>query len=150
MRTLIFELGRDPVEDGLVVALGRYASRLGAREGLRIDVKAPEGRLQLPPGTERQLFGIAREALANVVKHSGADTVWLRIEARSREILVEIRDDGRGFDAAAPHPGHFGLDSMRSRATEVGGLLTIVSARGRGTVVRVEVPAEKETILDGA
>ena len=65
-------------------------------------------------------------------------------------MLVEISDDGRGFDPAARHPGHFGLESMRSRAAEVGGLLTITSTPGLGTVVRVEVPAETEGVSDGA
>ena len=57
-------------------------------------------------------------------------------------VLVEVRDNGRGFDPGAEHPGHFGLDSMRSRATEIGGRLTITSTPGYGTVVRVRVPAE--------
>jgi len=76
--------------------------------------------------------------------------VSVRIAAPPGRVLVEIIDDGRGFDPSARHPGHFGLESMRSRAAEVGGLLTIASARGSGTVVRVEVPAEEETIPDGA
>ena len=76
------------------------------------------------------------------MKHAGATTAWVRVEARPGSVLVEIRDDGRGFDPAAAHPGHFGLESMRSRAAEIGGLLTITSSPGLGTVVRVEVPAD--------
>ena len=56
------------VEDGLVAALAQHASRVGAREGLIIDVRGPEGRLALSPGAETQLFGIGREALANVAQ----------------------------------------------------------------------------------
>ena len=121
MRALIFELGRDPVEDGLVAALSQHASRLAERDGLTIDVRGPEGRLALSRGTETQLFGIGREALANVVKHARASKAWVRVEARPASVVLEIRDDGRGFDHTADHPGHFGLESMRSRAAEIGG-----------------------------
>jgi signal transduction histidine kinase len=155
MRALIFELGRDPVGDGLVgdglvAALADHASQLGARDGLVIDVQMPDGRLPLSPRTETQLFGIGREALANVVKHAGASRASVRVEARPPRILLEISDDGRGFDPAAGHPGHFGLESMRSRAAEIGGLLTITSTPGGGTVVLVEAPAETEEVSDGA
>ena len=124
--------------------------RLDDRDGLTIDVQGPDGRLALSPRAETQLFGIGREALANVVKHAGASTAWVRVEARPGRVLVEISDDGRGFDPAADHPGHFGLESMRSRAAEIGGLLTITSTPGQGTVVRVEVPADAEGASDGA
>jgi signal transduction histidine kinase len=150
MRTLIYELGRDPVEKGLVAALAEHASKLSQRDGLTIDVQGPDGRLVLSSCAETQLFGIGREALANVVKHAHAGTAWVRIDARPGRVLVEIRDDGRGFNPAADHSGHFGLESMRSRAAEVGGRLTITSAPNLGTVVRVEIPTGPEDAADGA
>ena len=142
MRALIFELGRDPVEDGLVAALVKHASRLDGRDGLMIDVQGPDGHLALSRRAETQLFGIGREALANAMKHAGASTAWVLVEAPPGRVRVEISDDGRGFDPTARHSGHFGLESMRSRAAEVGALLTITSTPGLGTVVRVEVPAD--------
>jgi signal transduction histidine kinase len=150
MRALIYELGRDPVEDGLASALAEHASRLGAPDGLTIDVQVPAGRLPLSQRAETQLFGIGREALANVVKHAGASTAWVHVEAPPGRVLVEIGDDGHGFDPGARHPGHFGLESMQSRADEIGGLLTITSTPSHGTVVRVEAPAETEGASDGA
>jgi signal transduction histidine kinase len=149
MRALIFELGHDAVEDGLVAALTRHASMLRTRHGLDIDVDGPE-RLALSPRAQTELFGIGREALANVVKHAGASKAWVHVEARSGRVVVEVRDDGSGFDPAARHPGHFGLESMRSRAAELGGVLTISSARRAGTVVRVEARADTEGASDGA
>jgi signal transduction histidine kinase len=149
MRALIFELGHDGVEDGLVAALTRHASRLRSRHGLDIDVEGPE-RLALSPRAQTQLFRIGREALANVVKHAGASKAWVRVEARSGRVLFEVRDDGSGFDPAARHPGHFGLESMHSRAAELGGELTISSAPRAGTVVRVEASADTEGASDGA
>ena len=66
----------------------------------------------------------------------------IRVEDRSGYVIVEIGDDGFGFEPDAGHPGHFGLESMRSRAAEIGAQLTITSESGRGSVVRVEAPAE--------
>jgi signal transduction histidine kinase len=149
MRALIFELGHDAVEGGLVAALTRHASMLRERHGLEIDVQGPE-RLALSPGAETELFRIGREALVNVVKHARASKASVHVEARSGRVLVEVRDDGSGFDPATRHPGHFGLDSMHSRATELGGVLTISSAPGTGTVVRVEARADTEGARDGA
>jgi signal transduction histidine kinase len=150
MRTLIFELGRDSVEDGLAVALTGHASQLASRDGLTIDVQVPNGSIPLSPRAETQLLAIGREALANVVKHAGASRAWLRVETGSGRVLVEVGDDGRGFDPDVRHPGHFGLESMRSRAAEIGGFLTISSTVGQGTVVRVEAPTESGGGSDGA
>jgi len=149
MRALIFELGHDAVEGGLVAALTRHASMLRRRHGLDIHVQGPQ-RLALSSLAQTELFRIGREALANVVKHAGASTAWVRVEARSGRVLVEVRDNGSGFDPAAPHPGHFGLESMHSRAAELGGVLTISSAPRAGTVVRVEARADTERVSDGA
>ena len=145
MRALIFELRRDPVHDGLVSALARHASGLRATDLPIIEVRGPGPRLALSRPVETQLFAIGREALANVVKHAGATTAHVRVEAQDGRVLVEVRDNGQGFDPAAGHPGHFGLDSMRSRAAEIGGRLTIASAPGYGTVVRVRAPAQNGT-----
>jgi signal transduction histidine kinase len=146
MRSLIFELRRDPVHDGLVAALARHASGLGALDGLTIDVRGPAPRLALSQRVETQLFAIGREALANVVKHAGATAAHVRVEPQNGQILVEVRDDGCGFHPAAGHPGHFGLDSMRTRAAEIGGRITITSAPGLGTLVQVRVPAETDGV----
>ena len=144
IRSLIFELRRDPVHDGLVAALAEHAAGLGASEGLTVDVRGSGARLPLSPRVETQLFAIGREALANVLRHAGATAAQVRIEAQRGQVLVEIRDNGHGFDPAGRHPGHFGLESMDSRAAEVGGRLTIASAPGSCTAVRVRVPAETD------
>jgi signal transduction histidine kinase len=149
MRAFIFQLGRDGDEEGLVAALGSYASGLSSRHGLTIDVQGPQG-LALSQQAETQLFSIGREALTNVVKHAGPSRAWVRVDALAGRILVEIRDDGHGFDSAIVHPNHFGILSMHSRAEELGGYLTVVSTPGQGTVVRVEAPAERNGPRDAA
>jgi signal transduction histidine kinase len=112
---------------------------------LTIDVRGPQTRLPLSQEVETQLFAIAREALANVVRHAGANVARVRVEPRGGHVIVEIIDDGCGFDPREGHPGHFGLESMRSRATEIDGRFAIASAPGRGTHVRVRVPADGAT-----
>ena len=144
IRSLISELHRDPIHDGLVAALDRHASALRTSDGLTIDVQGPRARPRLSEPVETQLFAIAREALANVQRHAGATAVHIRVEARQGHVVLEVRDNGRGFDPADGHPGHFGLDSMRSRADEIGGLITVASAQGSGTLVRVCVPQEED------
>ena len=150
MRNLIFELGRDPVKNGLVLALKAHAARLAERNGLAIHVKGPERRLALSRRAEAQLFAIAREALANVVKHADTRKASVIVETGPGHVRVKVIDDGRGFDPGRRHPGHFGLESMHSRAAEIGGHLAIASGLGRGTLVRVEAPTDTEGRVDGA
>ena len=138
MRALISELGQDPLAGGLVPALARHVVKVAEQDGVEVRFVAPDAMLGLSPRTEAHLFGIGREALANAVKHSGATATWLRVQALPGRVLIEVGDDGRGFDAETDRPGHFGLESMRSRAAEIGAQLTISSAPGKGTVVRVE------------
>ena len=145
MRALISELHSEPVHDGLVAALARHASGVRTSDGLIIHVRGPGSRLALSERVETQLFAIAREALANVERHAGASAAHVRVDVKQGQVILEVRDNGRGFDPAAGQPGHFGLDSMRSRAAEIGGRLTITSAPGSGTLVRVCVPAEMDS-----
>jgi signal transduction histidine kinase len=145
IRSLSFELRRDPVHDGLVAALARHASAAGAAAGLTIDVQGPGPRLALSDLVETQLLAIGREALANVQKHAGATAAHVRVEAQHGQVVLEVRDNGRGFDPAAGHPGHFGLESMRSRAAEIGGRITIESVPGSGSLVEVRVPTETDS-----
>jgi signal transduction histidine kinase len=145
MRAFIFELHRDPLQDGLVAALGRHASSVRGSDGLTIDVRGPESRLALSELIETQLFAIGREALANIQRHAEASAAHVRIDAQRGQIVLEVSDNGRGFDPADGNPGHFGLESMRSRAAEIGGRITITSAPGSGTLVQVCVPEEADS-----
>jgi len=144
MRTLISDLHPDAPHDGLVEALARHASGIRTFDGLTIDVRGPEPRLILPEFVETQLFAIGREALANVEKHAGASEASVVVESHHDQVVVEVRDNGRGFDPAVEHPGHFGLDSMRSRAVEIGGRIAITSGPEAGTLVRVCVPTDTD------
>jgi signal transduction histidine kinase len=144
MRALIFELRPGALaEEGLVAALTKQASALSAREGLLIEVDGPGERLPLGPEVEEQLYRVGQEALANVVKHARASNATVRIAAEDATVSMEVVDDGRGFDPATVGREHFGLRSMRGRVADLGGRLGVTSTPGRGTVLRVEVPARR-------
>jgi signal transduction histidine kinase len=145
MRALIFELRPGALgEEGLVAALTKQAAVLSAREALVVEVDGPGERLPLGPEVEEQLYRLGQEALANVVKHARASSAAVRIEARDDTVWMEVSDDGRGFDPGAVGPDHFGLRSMQGRVADLGGRLQVTSSRGRGSVLRVEVPAQDD------
>jgi signal transduction histidine kinase len=142
MRSFIFDWGPGGIEEGLVTSLNRHAASLAADCGLAVAVEGPgpESPLPLSRSTKSQLFAIGREALANVVKHSGADTARVHIDGDAEVVRLEIHDAGKGFAPSATRNGHQGIESMRSRAAEIGGELSVSSILGRGTIVSVTVP----------
>ncbi|HEX8861766.1 MAG TPA: MASE1 domain-containing protein [Actinomycetes bacterium] len=144
MRALIFELRPGALaEEGLVAAFTKQALALSAREGLVIEVDGPAERLPLGPEVEEQLYRLGQEALANVVKHARASSATVRIAAKGDTVLMELSDDGCGFDPAAVGGEHFGLRSMQGRVADLGGRLEVTSSPGHGTVLRVEVLARR-------
>jgi signal transduction histidine kinase len=144
MRGFIFEWGAHDVGDGVVSAFTRAVPTLTAGSELDVEIDGPAEPLPLTIEAQTQLFTIGREALANVVKHSGAGSAFVRLEVRDRRVIMLVGDDGRGFDAATTYPGRLGLESMRSRAKEIDGDLTISSTPGHGTVVAVYVPSAEQ------
>jgi signal transduction histidine kinase len=152
MRALLFELRPGALqEEGLVAALQKHAAALSAREGLRIEVQAPEQRVALDPDVEEHLYRCAQEALHNVVKHACAGSVLVRLTPNVEGMLVlEIVDDGVGFDPAQIPVGHLGVRTMSDRVEQIGGSLEIRSAPGSGTTVRVLAPRSAEPAAEGA
>ncbi len=142
MRALIFELRPGNLEnDGLLAALRTHATALQGRIGLPIVVTS-ELTERLPLEIEEVLYRIAQEGLHNVVKHAGARQVGLTLDRRSEGVHLRIRDDGKGFDAAAVPEGHLGLAGMRARADKIGASFQVVSRPGQGTTIEVLVPPE--------
>jgi signal transduction histidine kinase len=140
MRAFIFDWGPDGIGDDLVAAFRRHADSVAATSDIQVQVDGPEAPLPVSPQTKSQLYAIGREALTNVVKHSGAARAVVRIDATERLVAMEIRDDGIGF-VPRTRDGHYGIDFMHTRARDVGGELSVDSIVGAGTIVRVEVEA---------
>ncbi len=135
MRALIFELRPESLaKEGLVAALEKQAAVLRARHQMEVTTfLSAEPPVPLP--VKEAFFRIAQEALHNVVKHAGASRVELRLQPDKGQLLLEIRDNGQGFDTSAAFPGHLGLQSMRERIERLGGEFHLDSAPGEGTVV---------------
>jgi signal transduction histidine kinase len=139
MRALIFELRPEFLrQEGLVAALQRQAAAVRARHQLSITVDADEP--EAAPAIKEALYRIGQEALNNIAKHAGARAAVITLKASAGELVLRVRDDGRGFDAAKSFPGHLGLHSMRERAASVGGVIEISSAPWQGTEVTTRVP----------
>ncbi|HYI14168.1 MAG TPA: PAS domain S-box protein [Thermomicrobiales bacterium] len=140
MRALIFELRPESLEhEGLVVALEKQAAATRARHMIAVNLSLGE-EPQCPIETKEMLYRIAQEAMHNTVKHARATTIDLRLTNDDGCLLLDIMDNGRGFDTSGSFPGHLGLISMRERAERACGTLTITSTPGSGTHVHVEVP----------
>ena len=90
------------------------------------------------------LYRISQEALQNVARHAHASHIDLTLRYVGEMIILEVKDDGQGFNTAADHPGHLGLRSMQERIEHVGGSFYIESAAGAGTSLRVHVPTPKK------
>ncbi len=139
MRALIFELRPESLQnEGLVAALTKQADALRARYKLDL-VTHFDPEPDLPLEVKEALYRIAQEALHNVAKHAHATRVELSLHYNESEFVLDIRDNGKGFDTAREYPGHLGLKSMPERAAQIGGEFHIESAPGTGTIITVQL-----------
>ena len=142
LRAVIDGLAPPDLQDGgLAESLRRYAVLAGRAHGIPVTFTAAE-LPALSPRTEAALYRVAQEALHNALRHSGAGTVGVRLARTGRRVTLEVGDDGHGFTPEAPSGG-VGLASMRQRAANVGGTLSIRSGAS-GTLVRMAVPVKAE------
>ena len=146
MRLLVYELRPLALEsEGLIGALEQRLETVERRAGIQARVLV-EGEVELTPDLEEELYRVAQEALNNALKHAGATQVVLSVRATEESVVLEVADDGQGFDPAETHDaGGLGLIGMQERADKIGGQLTIHSAPGEGTRVCVTC-----TVLEAA
>ncbi len=140
MRLLIFQLHPPVLEtEGLVAALQARLAAVEGRAGLQADLRVEDER-RLPIEIEGDLYWIAQEALNNVRKHAAAHHVTVSLQFTAATVLLEVVDDGMGFDLQrVPAEGRGGLRTIAERTARIGGKLTYDSTPGAGTRVRVEV-----------
>jgi signal transduction histidine kinase len=120
-------------------ALRRYIDFLTADGVLEVDLEIDK-TIRLGPDEQIELFRIVQEGLANARKHAGARRVVVTIGQRFGDRVVEIRDDGVGFDGEVDGAGQ-GMKNMRARAASIGGHFSIASAPGHGTALEVVLRA---------
>jgi signal transduction histidine kinase len=157
LKKLTTELGRDfsrmawelrPMaldELGLRNAITQYLEEWAELSGLHIDLEIRLGDRRLPPDVETALFRVLQEAITNVVKHAGADSVGVILESINGEIRLIIEDNGQGFQTdqgavVALGKSHLGLLGVRERLALVNGRLEVESTPGSGTTVYACVP----------
>ena len=139
MRALIFELRPESLEtEGLVAALIKHVAVLRTRYKLAVEAEL-EHEPELSLEKKEALYRIAQEALHNVVKHARASKVVLRLTEQEDNVVLEIRDDGKGFEPSGSFPGHLGLRSMQERVAKVNGIFAIESNTVQGTCICVRV-----------
>lgn len=95
---------------------------------------------RLPPETSLALFRVLQELLSNAVKHAAPKHVEVKLHFGPEAVHLAVKDDGKGFDPAAPRPGHYGLINLRERAMKAGGDVTIDAKPGAGAHITFTVP----------
>ncbi|WIG60051.1 MAG: two-component sensor, putative [Ktedonobacterales bacterium] len=149
MRALIFELRPESLaSEGIVAALNKQVAVLRTHYKLEVDAQLGE-EPNIALECKQALYRIAQETLHNIVKHACAHTVLLRLSMRDDALLLEVCDDGKGFDPTEPFPGHLGIRSIQERTASLDGVCSIESAPAQGTCLRVHIPAHSVAGLSG-
>jgi two-component system sensor histidine kinase DegS len=144
LRAQIFVLRPQVLEEaGLPATVRRYVQTIGSPEQVSVEVVDQLGGARPAPTVELGLYRVAQAAVANALRHAEAGKIVVTVASARGQASVEVRDDGRGFDAAsalATAREGGGLALMRDWADALGGDLSIESG-AQGTVVRVQAPS---------
>ncbi|RME13686.1 MAG: sensor histidine kinase [Ardenticatenia bacterium] len=145
LRTLMFTLRPVVLEtEGLVPALEQYVKRLREQDNLNITLYA-DPLPKMDDTLEQTVFAIVQEAVGNAKKHAQGAPITVRLERTARGLLVQVQDEGPGFDVEEVLGQYgrrtsLGMVNMRERAEIINGVLDIESAPGQGTTVSLFVP----------
>ena len=148
MQALLQQLRPVALENvGLVESLRMQCQALGYRTGAEITVELsnlPPDEL-LPPGAQEMIFRIVQEGFANIARHARASHVWLSLRRQRDALLLEIGDDGQGFDLSQANErpdtyGGMGLSNVRERIHGLGGTVALWSQPGKGTTLHLCIP----------
>ena len=146
VRQLSFSLRPSLLDDlGLTATIREHTSRLLHDVDIKFELSSDGDDSNVDPEVGIAAFRISQEAISNVLKHSDAKNLKISVLTDEDSLCVEISDDGRGFDVSEERnlTEHFGLASMRERASLAGGSAVVESALGGGTNVRVCLPLAK-------
>jgi signal transduction histidine kinase len=143
MRTLLRELRPAAFDEArLSDLLQQTADALMGKVGIPVTLTVRDTRSHrvppLPLDVRTTLYRVAQEALNNVAKHAAASKVTITVDQQPGRVDLWIQDDGKGFDAQRVTADHLGLGIMRERVAAIGGTLSVESAPGAGTCIRVQ------------
>jgi signal transduction histidine kinase len=141
IRALIRDLHRSPLgAKGLAEALESFTDEVGRDADVTYHRDIDE--MPLPAPIALLIFHIAREAVMNSLKHAQASDFWISVHEDADSIVLELRDNGVGFDTTVPGPeGHYGMVMMRERAQVGAGTFDVKSAPGEGATITVKFPS---------
>ena len=133
----------------LAAQIREHAARSADAAGLRFHFEFDEGleTAPTPSAVYTGLLSLSKEAVANVIKHARATELRLALRQDGTHLILEVRDNGRGFDPDHPTRRGQGLGNMRHRAERCGGVLTCDAHRGQGTRIEARVPLSPATSL---
>lgn len=134
---------------GLDQTLEWFTRQFSRQSGISVHFNGSLASRRFPPEESIHVYRIVQEALNNVAKHAKATEAWVEMEERERELCLEIRDNGVGFDVGDPTERSLndgiGLMGMRERAGHLNGTLDVQSVTGKGTVISVRIPLNEES-----
>jgi signal transduction histidine kinase len=150
LRRLMHDLRPAVLDDvGLIPAIESCVEQHLIAAGVKVRLELPKEFPRLPLDVETALFRAAQEVIVNVERHARADRALVQVRKDGGEVIVEIEDDGDGFDPASAAPSldgrGLGLLGVRERINLVGGVTEIESAPGDGTRVLIRVPMPRAT-----
>ncbi len=126
---------------GLAAAIEWQVDQFMARSGIRCGLSMNKEEFELDERLAICIYRIIQEALTNVARHSGADSVEVRIKEEDEKITLEVSDNGVGFDTESKRHS-YGLLGIRERVEMIGGKVEVSSRKGRGTTLKAMVPIE--------
>ncbi len=137
---------QDSAENTLPVKVRRITEQAGGN-GIESRFSLFGAYRPMSADVELEFLRVAQEAIHNVKKHAGPKNLYVQLEYGPSELALEVRDDGRGFnaqDSPDSTPGHYGVIGMKERAAAIAGVLKVTSEPGAGTTVRLQVSAPRE------
>lgn len=149
LQRLIGDLRPSHLDDlGLPATLRWYATEVQSRTAIQVTVEVSGEPRPIPSAANTALFRLAQEALTNVVKHAEAGHARMRVAYGEKEVLLQVEDDGRGFDITRVRDQAsqaWGLVGMEERAGLLGGEFKLESVLGKGTCVSISFPYRQPT-----
>jgi two-component system NarL family sensor kinase len=140
-RRSVLDLRLAPLEGhSLPEALTRLVKRLNEQSQPHIEYRLEGTGQPLPSRVEAGLYRVAQEALENIAQHSAAQTASLNLSITPEQVILEIIDNGRGFEPGQTPADRFGLVGMNERMRLMGGSLELKTNPGAGTLIRAVVP----------
>lgn len=150
-RRSVLDLRAAPLEGRtLSEALAGLVDALSRDGGIKTEFESVGGIRPLPARIETGIYRIAQEAVTNVVRHSEASKVTVRLATTPAEIELSVEDNGRGFEQSSVSKERYGLVGINERARLLGGSMRLETSRGLGTRIEVRVPLDSTGAQDNA